>query len=487
MKRLTELCFDNAYARLPEAFYSRVTPSPLPGAALACANESAAALIDLDPAELQRPELIDYLNGRRSLPGAEPLAMVYAGHQFGGFSPRLGDGRALLLGQVRNERGQLWDLHLKGSGPTPYSRFGDGRAVLRSTIREYLASEAMAALGIPTTRALVLLRSDLPVQREQVEPGALLLRLAPSHVRFGHFEYFFHRGLHDELRILVDAVVNEHFPDWTGAADRAARLFHEACRRTGSLIARWQAVGFVHGVLNTDNMSILGLTIDYGPYAFLDAFDFKASPNHSDRSGRYAFDQQRSVGSWNLERLAQALAPLITTAEKERGLELYQQSFALEYGQQMRARLGLEQRRNADDLLVAALLDILHRREVDGTNFFRALADVDPNINPLEIAPGLDEDSDFKRWLERYRQRLRDEDRPAAERAAAMRAASPKYILRSYLAQVAIERAQKQQDFSEVKALLDLLRRPYDEQPERQAYAAPPPDWGRKLQLSCSS
>ncbi len=314
MRTLEGLRFDNTYARLPDAFSARLAPTPFTSHPyLVSFNPDAASLIDLDPKEVQRPEFVQYFSGARMLAGAEPLAMLYAGHQFGHYVPQLGDGRAILLGEVRNDRGEKWDLHLKGAGQTPFSRHGDGRAVLRSSIREYLGGEAMQGLGIPTTRALCLVGSEDEVLREEgVESGAMLVRLAPSHVRFGSFEVFAHRRQMAHLKQLADYVIENHFSHLQGASDGYFSFFREVVQKTAELVAKWQAVGFAHGVLNTDNMSILGLTLDYGPFGFLDDYDAGLICNHSDRGGRYAFHRQPNIANWNLHALGEALLSLIS-------------------------------------------------------------------------------------------------------------------------------------------------------------------------------
>ncbi len=324
MRTLETLQFDNTFARLPEVFYAKVTPTPLKSPFLVAFNPDAAALLDLDPEEARRPEFAGCLAGHYLPPGSEPLAMVYAGHQFGAYVSRLGDGRAILLGEVRNSRGEKWDLHLKGAGLTPFSRDDDGRAVLRSCIREYLCGEAMHGLGIPTTRALCVVGSEEEVLREQVETGATLLRLAPSHVRFGHFEFFYWRRQFDHLKTLADYVLAQHFPELVGRPDSYARFYHEAAVRTARLIAEWQAVGFAHGVMNSDNMSVLGMTLDYGPFGFLDAYDPAFICNHSDHQGRYAFHNQPDIGYFNLRCLAQALTPLAPDEAIKAGLDAYE-------------------------------------------------------------------------------------------------------------------------------------------------------------------
>src|SRR5471030_1416486 len=334
-----DLKLENHYAQLPQEFYTAM-PAEKVGAAprLIHANPNAAALIDLDPAAFRDPKFTDVFSGHVPLEGFSPLAMVYSGHQFGVWAGQLGDGRALLIGQVRNTRGELWDIQLKGAGKTPYSRFGDGRAVMRSTIREYLASEALAALGIPTSRALAIVATGEMVRRETLEPGAVLTRLAQSHVRFGHFEHFFHRGQHDQVRRLADHVIGEYFPDLMG--DHAA-WFGEVVKRTAELMAAWQAVGFAHGVMNTDNMSILGLTLDYGPFGFLDAYVPGFICNHTDEGGRYAFDNQPAIAHWNLRALAFALSSLIPMDRLVSALDAYEGQYRARCRALMRAKLGL--------------------------------------------------------------------------------------------------------------------------------------------------
>src|SRR5882724_8928541 len=307
----TKGILENHYAQLPDDFYTKM-PAEKVGAAprLIHANASAAALLDLDPAVFNDPRFVEVMSGHRPLEGFSPLAMAYSGHQFGVWAGQLGDGRALLIGQVRNTHGELWDIQLKGAGKTPYSRFGDGRAVMRSTIREYLCSEAMAALGIPTTRALAIVGGEDPVVRETVETAAVVTRLAQSHVRFGHFEFFFWREQPEQLRQLADHVIDAFYPACRGEVNPYLALLEQVARRTARLIAQWQGVGFCHGVMNTDNMSILGLTIDYGPFGFVDAFDAGYICNHSDDQGRYAYNQQPQIAYWNLHCLGQALIPL---------------------------------------------------------------------------------------------------------------------------------------------------------------------------------
>ena len=489
MRKLTELQFDNSYARLPEAFYAKLAPTPLADPHLVSFNEAAAELLDLDPSEAQTPEFIAYFSGQKLLPGAEPLAMLYAGHQFGVYVPQLGDGRAILLGEVRNARGERWDVHLKGAGATRYARGFDGRAVLRSTIREYLCSEAMHALGIPTTRALGIVGSDEPVQRETIERAALLVRLAPTHVRFGSFEVFHYRGQRERVKELADYVIAEHFIELTHAPDKYRNFLAEVVARTARLVAEWQAVGFAHGVMNTDNMSIMGLTLDYGPFGFMDAFEFAFICNHSDYAGRYAFNAQPAVALWNLSCLAQALSSLVTREEAVAVLDKFQPIFAAHYGALMRRKLGLASARAEDADLVLQLLDLLNANAVDYTNFFRRLSDFtsDSAASNEALRDMFTELAAFDAWAANYRARLLAEGSADDERKRRMDAVNPKYVLRNYLAQNAITAAVEQHDYTEIDRLLALLRCPFDEQTEMDVYAASPPRWSEQLVVSCSS
>jgi uncharacterized protein YdiU (UPF0061 family) len=489
LRTLETLAFENTYARLPEAFYSRLAPTAAPNPYLVSFNPDAAALIDLDPGEAARPEFVAYFSGTTPLPGSEPLAMLYSGHQFGVYVPQLGDGRAILLGEVRNAAGQKWDLHLKGAGLTPYSRDGDGRAVLRSTIREYLCSEAMHGLGIPTTRALCVIGTDEKVYRESVEAGALLVRMAPTHVRFGSFEVFYYRRQHELLARLADYSIEQCFPHLAGAPDRYARMFAEVVARTADLMASWQAVGFAHGVMNTDNMSVLGLTLDYGPFGFLDDYEPGFICNHSDHHGRYAFDKQPYIGLWNLSCLAQALLPLAPQEELKAALDTYEEACNRRYTDLMCAKLGLRERRDDDGTLVTGFLKLLAAGRVDYTNVFRALGGFrsGANADNASLSGFFADRERFEAWAYRYRARLVEESSDDTERQAAMSLVNPKYVLRNYLAQVAVERAVTQRDFSEIDRVRSLLRTPYAEQPDMEPYALPPPDWGKHLALSCSS
>lgn len=484
---LEGLNFDNSYARLPGVFHARLTPSAMPEPYLVSFNPEAARLIDLDPAQAQRADFLEYFAGHKLLPGSDPVAMLYAGHQFGHYVPQLGDGRAMLLGEVVNCRGERWDLHLKGAGETPFSRSGDGRAVLRSSIREYLCCEAMHGLGIPSTRALCVVGSEMEVYRESIETGATLLRMAPSHVRFGSFEVFFYREQHAELKILADYVIDTHYPQLAGLPDKYPRFLREVVERTARLMAAWQSVGFAHGVMNTDNMSILGLTLDYGPYGFLDHYDGGFICNHSDHQGRYAFDQQPDIGAWNLTCLAQALSPLMSIEAAREALAAYEQTFVGHYIALMAAKLGVPASRDLAPLL-NRLLELLHEHRVDYTIFFRRLnqfASGEGQANAALRDLFLDRAA-FDSWAADYAALLRQSGESDAARKARLDGINPKYILRNYMAQIAIEKAQAH-DFSEVDRLLKLVQSPFDEHPDMERYAGFPPDWAQAISVSCSS
>lgn len=489
MKTLEQLRFNNSYARLPDEFHTRLQTAPLSGQFLVSVNEMACRLIGLDPAESRRTDFVDIITGKQPLAGYEPLAMCYSGHQFGSYVPRLGDGRAILLGQLVTDEGDKWDLQLKGAGRTPYSRDGDGRAVLRSTIREYLCSEAMHGLGIPTTRSLCMIGSSEEVYRENIETGAMLLRMAPSHIRFGTFEYFYYTNQHEQLRVLADYVIGEHYADLQQEKNPCLQLLRHAVRSTAILIAEWQAVGFSHGVMNTDNMSIHGITIDYGPYGFLDQYRPDFICNHSDHRGRYAFNRQPDIGAFNLSCLAQALLPLIDEepqAAAELALEElnhYQHHFVEHYAGLMRAKLGLQERRHNDRELCDGLLQLMQEDRVDYTILFRSLSEVDS----VAVRDQFLQREAFDQWHHQYRQRLFSEGGDAESRSVRMKGVNPRYILRNYMAESAIRKATENRDYSEIDRLLTLLQRPYDEQPENREYAGYPPAWAQHIEVSCSS
>ncbi|WP_298607762.1 YdiU family protein [uncultured Thiothrix sp.] len=489
MYTLDTLPFQNRFAQLPAHFYARVRPTPLANAQLFSFNAAAAQLIQLDPREAQNPAFTAYFNGERAWEGTQPISMLYAGHQFGTYVPQLGDGRAIILGET-----QGWELQLKGSGPTPFSRFSDGRAVIRSTVREYLCSEAMQALGIPTTRALCMLVSDEEVYRERLEQGALLVRMSPSHVRFGSFEVFFHRRQYEQLKQLADFVLANHFPELQSTAEPYLGLLETVVKRTARLMAQWQCVGFAHGVMNTDNMSILGLTLDYGPYGFLDVYDPGFICNHTDQAGRYAFDQQPSIGLWNLNALAHTFLPLLAedpdeAVEKARSALLqYQAEFDQAWLTGMRAKLGLQQAVETDEGLIADLLIKMQQNLVDYTIFFRRLSKLGLQANQSEstLRDLFVERSAFDAWAIQYRERLLQEQSVDIERQARMQQVNPVYILRNYMAQQAIAKAE-QGDASEVDLLLKLLQQPFTEQAGMESYSDHPPAWADSISVSCSS
>ncbi|MGO4302133.1 protein adenylyltransferase SelO [Cupriavidus sp. RAF12] len=496
------------FAALGERFFTRLPPTPLPSPYLVSVAPAAAALLGWDAGTIglaaREPDFIDAFVGNSIPDWSDPLASVYSGHQFGVWAGQLGDGRAIRLAEAQMPDGP-WEIQLKGAGLTPYSRMADGRAVLRSSIREYLCSEAMFALGVPTTRALSIIGSDAPVRRETIETSAVVTRLAPSFIRFGHFEHFAAREDHASLRQLADFVIDRFYPACRDAASPYQALLREVSLRTADLVAQWQAVGFCHGVMNTDNMSILGLTIDYGPFGFLDAFDANHICNHSDQQGRYAYSQQPQVAFWNLHCLAQALLPLWRDAdaadqeaEKEaavaaarEALDPFRDRYAAAFFSQYRAKLGLRPlggEDNEDEALLTNLFRVLHANRVDYTLFWRNLARISA-ADASGDAPVRDlflDRAAWDAWAAEYRTRLQAEQSDDAARAVAMLAVNPKYVLRNHLAETAI-RAARDKDFGEVDRLLAVLSRPFDEQPESEHYATLPPDWASGLEVSCSS
>ncbi|WP_409160668.1 protein adenylyltransferase SelO [Pectobacterium sp. B2J-2] len=477
--------FKNHYFHQLPGFYTALQPTPLHGSRLLYHSEGLAAELGLS-ADWFTPEQDALWCGERLLPGMAPLAQVYSGHQFGMWAGQLGDGRGILLGEQQLADGRIMDWHLKGAGLTPYSRMGDGRAVLRSVIREFLASEAMHHLGIPTTRALTIVTSEHPVQREQEEKGAMLLRVAESHVRFGHFEHFYYRREPEKVRQLAEYVIARHWPQWEHDERRYELWFGDVVERTARLITHWQAVGFSHGVMNTDNMSILGLTIDYGPYGFLDAYQPDFICNHSDHRGRYAFDNQPAVGLWNLHRLAQALSGLMDTDTLERALACYEPALMQHYGTLMRAKLGLFTASAEDNDVLVGLLRLMQQEGSDYTRTFRQLADCEKQASRAPLRDEFIDRAAFDSWFATYRQRLMQEEQGDEERRQLMNAANPKYILRNYLAQMAIEQAEND-DISVLTRLHQTLCRPFDEQPDKYDLKALPPEWGKHLEISCSS
>jgi uncharacterized protein YdiU (UPF0061 family) len=493
------LNWSNRFHALGAEHHTELGPRALPDAHWVATSPACAEWLGLpsDWAESPAWDSLAVLAGNRLWPGMQPLASVYSGHQFGVWAGQLGDGRALMLGELQTPNGPV-EIQLKGAGLTPYSRTADGRAVLRSSIREFLCSEAMHALGIPTTRALAIVGSPLKVRRETLETAAVVTRAAPSFLRFGHFEHFTHTAANlTALRRLAELTVAHHYPELQDRPQPVVALLAAVTLRTAKLMAQWQTVGFCHGVMNTDNMSMLGLTLDYGPFGFLDAFDPHHICNHTDQQGRYAWSRQPGVALWNLHALAQALMPLIddrdaATAE----LETYKADFPQLLLDTWRAKLGLRfdaahesaAEREADRVLADELLRLMAEQRADFTITFRRLA-------RFSTAPGaansamrdlfMDRPA-FDAWAQRYAERLRAEHSIDAERAARMNRINPKFVLRNHLAETAIARA-REGDFSEVQRLLKVLQHPFDEQADAEADAGFPPDWATHLEVSCSS
>lgn len=468
---------------LPD-FYTALAPTPLKNARLIWHNAPLAQTLDIPESLFHPAQGAGVWGGETLLPGMSPLAQVYSGHQFGAWAGQLGDGRGILLAEQQLSDGRRLDWHLKGAGLTPYSRMGDGRAVLRSTIRESLASEAMHALGIPTTRALAMVTSDTPVQRETLESGAMLMRLAESHVRFGHFEHFYYRREPEKVQQLADYVIRHHWPELVDDADKYVLWFRDVVTRTATLIASWQTVGFAHGVMNTDNMSILGLTMDYGPYGFLDDFKPDFICNHSDYQGRYSFENQPAVGLWNLQRLAQSLSPFIAVDALNAALDGYQHALLTVYGRRMRDKLGLFTQQKGDNDLLDGLFALMIREGSDYTRTFRMLSVSEQHSAASPLRDEFIDRAAFDSWFAGYRARLRDEPIDDAQRQQQMQSVNPALVLRNWLAQRAIEQAE-QGEMSELARLHEALRQPFADRDDD--YINCPPDWGRRLEVSCSS
>ncbi len=481
------LPWHNRFAGLGEAFYTWRSPTPLPSPHWVDASPAVADLLGLDRAWLDSPAALEAFTGNLPIAGTLPLASVYSGHQFGHWAGQLGDGRAILLGEVDTASGPQ-EVQLKGAGLTPYSRMGDGRAVLRSSIREFLCSEAMHALGIPTSRALCVTGSPAPVRREEIETAAVVTRVAPSFIRFGHFEHFSHHGLYGELRQLADFVIDRFYPACREAPGNPyAALLEAVSARTAGMVAQWQAVGFCHGVMNTDNMSILGLTIDYGPFQFLDAFNPGHVCNHSDTGGRYAYNRQPNIAYWNLFALGQALLPLMDDQQQALdALEPYKALMPAALQRRMNAKLGLAGVEDGDTDLTETLMKLMAADAVDFTIFWRRLSHA--AAGPLEPVRDLFLQREaFDAWAARWRERLAAQ--PGFDAAATqvrMLRTNPHVVLRNHLGELAIQRA-RQGDFSEVARLRHALEHPFEALPGQEDLAAFPPDWASRIEISCST
>ena len=475
--KLNELKLTNPYLELPEECYDRVTPTPLIRPHLIHANKDVAKVLDIDESELESEAFVTFLNGKHAVEGSDTFAMCYAGHQFGHYVPRLGDGRAINIGTI-----DKYHLQLKGAGITEYSRHGDGRAVLRSSIREYLMSEAMQGLSIPSTLCLGIIGSDHNVRRETIEKAAVVCRVSTSWVRFGTFEYYAHEGMFKELEALADYAIDENFPHIKGKDNRYTLLFNDVMIITARLIAQWMSVGFNHGVMNTDNMSIAGLTIDYGPYAFLDDFRHDNICNHTDQHGRYSFENQPQVAKWNLRALMMALSPLSTVEKMEKNLAMFDKIYMRYYHYYMCKKLGLPGTVEGDPELIDDMLDMLEMLQVDYTLFFRTLSHYEGDRAAL-LRTGLYHEP-MNAWLDRYDARIKTID--TAVRKEQMLGANPKYVLKNYMLQEAIDAAEKG-DFSVVDALFKIAQNPFDEHPEFERWAGATPNEFKNKKLSCSS
>jgi uncharacterized protein YdiU (UPF0061 family) len=481
--RLSQNFFDH-FKSSGNLFYSSVIPQPIDNPTWVSCNFDLADSLGISADELQDPSNLLLMSGSY-FDDTNSISLVYSGHQFGQWAGQLGDGRAMTLGELPvGESSELWDIQLKGAGKTPYSRFGDGRAVLRSSIREYLCSEAMHGLGIASTRALCLAMGETGVVRETIEPAAIVCRVARSHIRFGHFEHF-HYGNHPQaVKQLADYLIGRHFSKWGDNSKRYYLLLQSCVLSTAKTIAQWQSVGFCHGVMNTDNMSILGDTIDYGPFGFLDTYDPGFICNHSDHQGRYSFQNQPSVALWNLNALATCFSSLLDTSEITDCLQQYENEYLSHYRQIMAKKLGLLEYRNADESLINELLVMMANDRVDYTLFFRKLCDFSEQNQSLRDY-FIDRDK-FDLWSRRYLLRLDAQDLSDEQRQQKMQQVNPAYVLRNYMAQEAIKAAENG-DFSEVELLLTILKNPFISRPEAEKYAGLPPDWASEITVSCSS
>ena len=474
--------FDNSYARLPDRFFARVAPTPVPEPRVVRVNDSLARLLGADPERLAGPEGVEVLAGNRVPDGAEPIAQAYAGFQFGAWVPQLGDGRAILLGEVVGRDGVRRDVQLKGSGRTPFSRSGDGRAGLGPVLREYVVSEAMAALGVPTTRALAAVTTGDRIVRETPLPGAVLTRVAQSHIRVGTFQFFAGRRDVEGLRLLAEHVIARHYPEAADTENPVLAMLDAVVGQQAELIARWQLLGFIHGVMNTDNTSIAGETIDYGPCAFMDHYHPDTVYSSIDHMGRYAYGNQPRIALWNLSGLANALLPVIADdpeAAVEPATEVihsFPERFARAHADGMRRKLGFSEWREADAELAANLLRRMAEQRADFTLTFRRLSELEDEASEADAAVSelFEVPAAFDEWAVRWRGRLQGEPRWLAERRADMRSVNPAFIPRNHRVEEVIAAATTKGDFGPFDTLMDVLASPYDDQPERDEYAAPP-------------
>jgi len=477
--KLNEIKLTNSYLSLDEVCYDKVAPTPLSNPYLIHVNKDVARTLDIDEEELKTEAFVQLLNGEYKPQGSEPFAMCYAGHQFGHFVPRLGDGRAINIGTI-----DKYHLQLKGAGLTEYSRHGDGRAVLRSSIREYLMSEAMHGLKIPTTLCLALIGSEHDVKRESMEKGAIVCRVSTSWVRFGTFEYYASQGMFEELKALADYVIEENFPHLKGKNDVYTMLFNEVMVITSRLMAQWMSVGFNHGVMNTDNMSIAGLTIDYGPYAFLDDFRHEQVCNHTDVEGRYSYTNQPAVAKWNLQMLMKALSPIADMEKMENILVIYDKIYVRYLHYYMCKKLGLEGTVEGDPELIDDMYDMLENLHVDYTLFMRTLSQYEHKGDRTALlATGMYHEP-MNAWLDRYDERIQYIDKTV--RKNQMLSNNPKYVLKNYMLQEAIDAAENG-DFSVVDDLFKIAQQPFDEHPEYERWAGATPEAFKNQKLSCSS
>src|SRR5467141_5255281 len=490
----THMAFDNSYARLPERFFARLAPTRVPPPGLIRLNDDLARHLGIDPDRLAAPDGVEMLAGNRLPEGAEPLAMAYAGHQFGNWVPQLGDGRAVLLGEVHDRDGVRRDIQLKGAGRTPFSRMGDGRAALGPVLREYIVSEAMAALGIPTTRSLAAVVTGENVMRETPLPGAVLTRIASSHIRVGTFQYFAARGDTEGVRRLADHVIARHYPEAANADRPYHALLEAVIARQADLVARWLLVGFIHGVMNTDNTSISGETIDYGPCAFMDHYDPAMVFSSIDEQGRYAYANQPRIALWNLTRLAECLLPLFSD-QQEKAIEEAQialgdfaEKFTAAYQAGLREKLGLFTARDGDEALVHDLLDAMAKNQADFTLTFRRLSDaaLDPG-GDAEVRRLFADPAAYDEWALRWRQRISDEPSDPIARKAAMRAVNPAFIPRNHKVEAVIDAAVNRDDFALFEELLTVLSKPFEDQPALSGYADPPQPHQRVLLTLCGT